>query len=109
MGDLLIVGSEATNHHVQIFDLRKLLEITAEEKPKVFDSIQDLASLWKGLPVGRTHNIVVNQELQYFVSVGSNPTRSDFYGGLVFVDVHNPSNPPLLGFQAQDGYVHEQV
>ncbi|KIY62498.1 hypothetical protein CYLTODRAFT_383512 [Cylindrobasidium torrendii FP15055 ss-10] len=105
--DLLIVGSEAVNHHVQIFDLNKILAITESEKPKTFDSVADLESLFKELPVGRTHNIVVNPALDYAVSVGAQPRNSTFASGLVFIDLADPKNPVLAGYQAEDGYVHD--
>ncbi|KAJ8514252.1 hypothetical protein ONZ45_g8188 [Pleurotus djamor] len=103
----LIVGSEALNHHVQIFDLRKILEITPEEKPKTFDPNTDLTGLFKGLPVGRTHNIVINWDLGYVVSVGSAPRDSEFAAGLVFIDIKDPANPKMIGYQGEDGYVHD--
>lgn len=64
-----MIGSEASNHHVQIFDMRKLLSITAAQKPKTFSTATDLTGLYRGLPTGRTHNIVVNQDLKYAVAV----------------------------------------
>ncbi|KAJ8457309.1 hypothetical protein ONZ45_g18362 [Pleurotus djamor] len=103
----LVVGSEALNHHVQIFDLRKILSITPEEKPKTFDPINDITGIFRGLPVGRTHNIVINYDLGYIVSVGSQPRTSNFRAGLVFIDIKDPANPTLAGFQADDGYVHD--
>ncbi|GLB42071.1 hypothetical protein LshimejAT787_1100860 [Lyophyllum shimeji] len=105
-GDIAVIGSEAENHHIQFFDLKKLLQIKKEEKPKTFDSIKDTA-IFRGLPIGRTHNVVVNPELPYVVSVGSQPRTSQFAAGLVFIDIKNPSNPTLMGYQAEDGYVHD--
>lgn len=75
-----VIGSEATNHHVQIFDMRKLLTITAAQKPKTFSTSSDLTGLFRGLPVGRTHNIVVNQDLKYAVAVGTNSPADIFSG-----------------------------
>lgn len=69
MDNYAVIGSEATNHFVQIFDMRKLLTITTAQKPKTFSTSSDLTSLFRGLPVGRTHNIVVNQDLKYAVAV----------------------------------------
>ncbi|KAF5381289.1 hypothetical protein D9615_008330 [Tricholomella constricta] len=105
-GDIAVIGSEAVNHHIQFFDLKKLLKIKKNEKPKTFDSIKD-ASIFRGLPIGRTHNVVVNNELPYVVSVGSQPRTSQFAAGLVFIDIRDPSNPTLLGYQGEDGYVHD--
>jgi len=106
LGDIAVIGSEAVNHHIQFFDLNKLLRIRKDEKPKTFNSIND-TSIFRGLPIGRTHNVVVNPELKYAVSVGSQPRTSQFSAGLVFIDLKDPSNPTLAGFQGEDGYVHD--
>ncbi|KAL0958576.1 hypothetical protein HGRIS_000714 [Hohenbuehelia grisea] len=103
----LIVGSEAQNHHVQIFDLRKVLDIKPEEKPMTFNPDTDLTGLFKDLPIGRTHNIVINWDLRYVVSVGAQPRNSTFKSGLVFIDIDDPANPKLAGYQPEAGYVHD--
>ena len=71
----LVVGSEAFGHGIQLFDLTKLLTLDPAN-PKIF-SQSDLASHWgvtsqgnssdpwDKLPVGRTHNVVVQEELGY--------------------------------------------
>jgi len=100
-----VIGSESVNHQVQIFDLRKLL--TIKSKPYKFDSVKDLTSLWKGLPVGRTHNIVIDHERKYAVAVGAQPRDHKYKSGLLFIDLKNPANPTLAGVQAEDGYVHD--
>jgi hypothetical protein len=43
-----VIGTEITNHHIQIFDLEKLLTITAAQKPKTFSNTADITALWKG-------------------------------------------------------------
>jgi hypothetical protein len=95
------------NHHIQIFDLNKVAAITDAEKPKTFNPDTDVTGMFRGLPVGRTHNVVTNTDSNYFVSVGSQPRNSTFKSGLVFVSLEDPSNPELLGFNGDDGYVHE--
>lgn len=108
-----VIGSEAINHGVQIFDMRKLLELNPAS-PTNFTQ-EDLTGHWNELPVGRTHNIVVNEELGYAVAVGSvggNETvrvRGDLpcRGGLIFLDLTDPSNPTSPGCAAGDGYVHD--
>ncbi|KAI5776578.1 hypothetical protein EDC01DRAFT_636676 [Geopyxis carbonaria] len=99
-----IIGSEATNHHIQIFDLTKLLTVTT---PKVFSTSTDLTGLFRGLPTGRTHNVVVNEEMKYIVSVGAQPRTSACAAGLIFIDVTDPAAPTTPGCAAQDGYVHD--
>lgn len=125
VGDLAVIGSEAMNHGVQIFDMKKVLDLDPAS-PKNFTQ-DDLAShwglrtnatgeeFWDYLPVGRTHNIVVNFELNYAIAVGSvggNETvrvRSDMpcNGGLIFLDISDPDNVHSTGCAAGDGYVHD--
>ncbi|RVX70266.1 hypothetical protein B0A52_05599 [Exophiala mesophila] len=111
--DYAVIGSEAINHGVQIFDMKKLLDLD-QENPTNFTQ-DDLTGHWNDLPVGRTHNIVVNQELNYAIacgSVGGNETirvRDELpcRGGLIFIDMSDPSNPTSPGCAAGDGYVHD--
>ncbi|KLU85098.1 hypothetical protein MAPG_04130 [Magnaporthiopsis poae ATCC 64411] len=111
--DHAVIGSEAIKHGVQIFDMKKLLDLDPAN-PTTFTQA-DLTGHWDGLPVGRTHNIVVNQELNYAIacgSVGGNETvrvRGDLpcRGGLIFLDMSDPSNPTSPGCAAGDGYVHD--
>jgi choice-of-anchor B domain-containing protein len=103
----LVVGSEAVDHGVQIFDLRKLLSVDPSS-PVVFNNENDLTSNWsEGLPVGRSHNVVVNEEKSYGVATGFNPRNGTLRAGLVFFDLSDPSNPTTLGGTGADGYVHD--
>ncbi|KAF2629561.1 hypothetical protein BU25DRAFT_429841 [Macroventuria anomochaeta] len=111
--DYAVIGSEAINSGVQIFDMKKLLTLDPAS-PHNFTQ-EDLTGYWNELPVGRTHNIVVNQELSYAIAVGSvggNETirvRGDLpcRGGLIFLNMTNPANPFSPGCAAGDGYVHD--
>jgi choice-of-anchor B domain-containing protein len=75
----------------------------------------DLEDRWNELPVGRTHNVVVNHELNYAIaagSVGGNETirvRDNLpcRGGLIFLDISDPKNVTSPGCAAEDGYVHD--
>ncbi|KAH8151813.1 uncharacterized protein LAJ45_03804 [Morchella importuna] len=107
MDNYAVIGSEAVDHYVQIFDMRKLLKIKKNQKPKTFSTSKDLTSLFTGLPIGRTHNIVVNNDLKYAVAVGAAPRNSTCKSGLIFIDLTNPSNPTSPGCAEQDGYVHD--
>ncbi|KAF2837737.1 hypothetical protein M501DRAFT_937101 [Patellaria atrata CBS 101060] len=102
----MIIGSEAVNHYVQIFDLTKLLDIDPAN-PKTFNPTTDVTGWFKGLPIGRTHNIVVNEETDFAYAVGAQPRDSACKSGLIFIDVSDPSNPTSPGCDAQDGYVHD--
>ncbi|KAI6257321.1 hypothetical protein MCOR19_006253 [Pyricularia oryzae] len=102
----LVIGSEATNHGVQIFDFRKLLTVDPA-KPVVFSNTRDLTARWNGLPTGRSHNVVVNEEKNYGVAVGAMPRTSTCRSGLIFFDLTDPANPKDLGCASGDGYVHD--
>lgn len=111
--DLVVIGSEAIKSGVQFFDMKKLLDLDPEH-PTNFTQ-DDLTGHWDELPVGRTHNIVVNEELNYAVAVGSvggNETirvRGDLpcRGGLIFLNITDPTHPTSPGCAAGDGYVHD--
>ena len=113
MRDYAVIGSEAINHGVQIFDMKKLLDIDGSE-PVNFTQEDltghwGLSDDWNALPVGRTHNIVVNEELNYAVAVGSvggNETirvRGDLpcRGGLIYIDIATQVTLRALAAQPQ--------
>lgn len=105
--DLLIVGSEGVNHGVQIFDLKKLLNVDPK-KPKVFNTSTDLTGLFTDyLELGRSHNVVVNEEKGYALAVGARPNNSTCKAGLIFIDLKDPSKPKSPGCAGADGYVHD--
>ncbi|KAK4244296.1 hypothetical protein C7999DRAFT_17432 [Corynascus novoguineensis] len=103
----ILIGSEAVDHGVQIFDLSKLLDVDPSS-PVVFDSVKDLTGFWgEGLPLGRSHNVVTNEELNYGVATGFQPRDGPLKAGLIFFDLSDPSNPKTLGGTGEDGYVHD--
>jgi choice-of-anchor B domain-containing protein len=101
----IVIGSEASNHGVQVFDWRKLLTIDPA-RPVTFTQ-SDLTSHFKGLPQGSTHNIVVNEEKNYAVAVGAVPRSTGCRSGLIFIDLTNPASPSTPGCASGDGYVHD--
>lgn len=102
----MVIGSEARNHGIQFFDMNKLLDIDPRS-PKNFSITADVTGLFTDLPIGRTHNVVVNEELGYAVSVGAQPRNSTCRAGLIFIDVSDITNPVSPGCAGQDGYVHD--
>jgi choice-of-anchor B domain-containing protein len=103
----ILIGSEAERHGIQIFDLSKLLEVNSSS-PIVFNNQEDLTGFWiEGLPLGRSHNVVTNEELNYGVATGFQPRNGSLGAGLVFFDLTDPSNPQTLGGTGADGYVHD--
>lgn len=97
--------------------MKKLLDLDPAN-PTVFTK-EDLLAHWDGLPVGRTHNIVTNEELNYAIACGSvagnatvrvrpnDPEIMPCRGGLIFLDVSDPTNVTSPGCAAGDGYVHD--
>lgn len=102
----IIIGSEASNHGVQIFDMTKLEDIDPAS-PVTFDGAADITGHFDGLPIGRTHNVAANSELDYAVAVGAQPRTSACRSGLIFIDLSDPANPTSPGCAAADGYVHD--
>ena len=51
--------------------------------------------------------MVVNEEKGYAVAVGAAPRSQACRGGLVFIDLTNPSSPVQQGCASGDGYVHD--
>ena len=103
----IIIGSEAKNHNIQIFDMSKLVAIDPRE-PKTFSNLTDVTGQFSQyLPTGRTHNVVVNEETDFAYSVGAAPRNQTCLGGLIFIDVKDPSKPTSPGCNSQDGYVHD--
>jgi choice-of-anchor B domain-containing protein len=115
VNDIVVIGSEAIKHGVQFFDMKKILDLDPAN-PKTF-SQDELTGHWDELPVGRTHNIVVNHELNYAIAVGSvagnetirvrDPALMPCRGGLIFLDLTDPTNVTSPGCAAGDGYVHD--
>ena len=74
--DYAVIGSEAINSGVQIFDMKKLLSLDPAS-PHNFTQ-QDLTGYWNELPVGRTHNIVVNQEIKITSEQGASASPASY-------------------------------
>lgn len=75
-----IIGSEAVGHGVQIFDMKKLLSLRIDRlsrATKVFSTVSDV-SVFTGLPLGRSHNVVIAEDSQHIIAVGERATgRAD--------------------------------
>lgn len=59
------------------------------------------------MPIGRSHNVVVNEEKNYAVAVGAQPRNSSCAAGLIFINMDDPTKPFSPGCAPQDGYVHD--
>jgi len=109
IGDFAYMGSEAADHGLQIFDLKKLLDIdpatdcvtdkycTELEADVVYTGPADKR-------VRNTHNMVANAESNFMYLVGG---TNGCNGGLHIVDVSDPLNPEYVACFGDDGYVHD--
>src|SRR3954454_11105424 len=110
----MLIGSELPGHGIQIFDMRKvfshptsrLLRLSSRipqlltidpASPVTFNNSVDLAGHVGFLPTGATHNVVVNEEKNYAVAVGTRPRTSACKSGLIFIDLTDVSNPKNMG------------
>ncbi|WEW57004.1 hypothetical protein PRK78_002463 [Emydomyces testavorans] len=95
------IGAESPNHGLQVFDMRKLLNVTT---PVVFDKTRDLTAHYAGF--GSSHNVVSNEDTNMIYVVGTS-RDSACQGGLYMLDVSDPKKPQTPGCANQDGYVHD--
>ena len=86
--------SESTGHGLQIFDLTRLRDGTANT---IYDEDQHIASF------GNAHNIAINEQSAIAYVVGAGP----FSGGLMFFDISDPQQTTSLGGYGGDGYTHD--
>lgn len=103
IGDHLYVGAEAGGHGLQIFDMKKLLSLSASS-PKTFSVTTDLTAWYRGF--GSSHNIVANPDTNFIYAVGT-AMRDGCRGGLWMVNVTDPARPTSPGCVSSDGYVHD--
>ncbi|PSN63745.1 hypothetical protein BS50DRAFT_602463 [Corynespora cassiicola Philippines] len=102
IGNFVYIGSEAPDHGLQIFDMRKLLTIDPAN-PITFNT-NAVTARFTGF--GSSHNIVANEETQMIYAVGTQMSLK-CRGGLWMIDVSNPARPQDAGCVSDDGYVHD--
>jgi choice-of-anchor B domain-containing protein len=112
LADFAYMGSEADAQGVQIFDLKRLLTIDPQNDCVNDKYCQQLKAdqLYNGnsnLYIGRSHNIVVNEDNPNFVYVVGASRFGSCLGGLHVIDVSDPTNPTTAGCFENDGYVHD--
>ncbi|NAY91559.1 choice-of-anchor B family protein [Muricauda sp. JGD-17] len=96
--DYAFVVSEAPNHGMQVFDLKRLRNVA--NPPEVFTA----DARYTG--IGNAHNLVINEDNAFAYVVGT--ARNDaFNGGVHFIDLQNPSNPSPAGGYGANGYSHD--
>jgi hypothetical protein len=92
--DHAFIGSEASDHGMQVLDLTQLLTKTGSS------DFQETAH-YNG--IGNSHNIAINEASGYAYVVGSKQCS----GGLHMVDISNPKSPQFVGCFSADGYTHD--
>lgn len=96
--DYAFIVAESNGHGVQVFDLKKLRDVS--NIPKVFSADNRYTD------IGNAHNIVINEETGFAYPVGTD--RNDqFNGGVHFLDLQNPEIPILAGGWGVNGYTHD--
>ncbi|HEX8386999.1 MAG TPA: choice-of-anchor B family protein, partial [Rubricoccaceae bacterium] len=92
--NVIYVGSEASGHGIQFFDLTRLRGVTT---PQAF------AANGRYAGVSNTHTLVINEQTGYLYAVGTNTCG----GGPHMVDIRTPLQPTAAGCISTDGYTHE--
>ncbi len=83
-----IVADGAGAHHMQVFDLTQLRDIT---EPQVFTE----SAIYKG--VYSSHNIVINEDTGYAYAVGNDSGGETCGGALHMINIQDPLNPTFAG------------
>ena len=97
-GTYAYVVSEANGHGVQVFDLKRLRNVS--NPPQIFTADGQYTDL------GNAHNIVINEQSGFAYPVGTD--RDDqFNGGVHFLNLQNPIVPILAGGWGLNGYTHD--
>ncbi|MDJ0946554.1 MAG: choice-of-anchor B family protein [Kiloniellales bacterium] len=91
------IGSEATNHGLQVLDLRTLRGLDGRDGPVILEN----AALYNEF--SSSHNVAINVDSGFAYVVGANTCR----GGLEMIDISDPSNPTNAGCFSEHGYVHD--
>jgi choice-of-anchor B domain-containing protein len=92
------IVSEAANHGMQVFDLKRLRNVL--NPPENFTTDTHFTEF------GSAHNIVINEESGYAYIVGT--SRSSTYGGgPIFINIQDPINPVIQGGFREGGYSHD--
>jgi len=100
-----IVADGAGDHGMQVFDLRRLRDVTepvAFEETAHYDGVES------------SHNIVINEETGFAYIVGASGGGETCGGGLHMVDIREPASPVFAGCFAHEntgnrgtGYSHD--
>jgi len=92
------VVSEAPGHGMQVFDLTRLRDVGADERPKTFDETAHYDGS-DSVRLETAHNVAVNPEtgFAYIVGGGASGPANTCGGGLHMVNVQSPATPTFAG------------
>ena len=98
-----IVADGASDHGMQIFDLRQLRDVAPDAMPVSF---KETAHYDK---IASSHNIVINEETGFAYAIGSRAGGEGCGGQLHMIDIREPANPVFAGCftQAEAGGTHD--
>lgn len=94
------IVSEASGHGMQVFNLLQLDGVTTTQS---WSNTAYFNGAGNGATFGSAHNIVINEGSGYAYVVGAGPCN----GGLLSIDISNPTNPSFAGCFSTDGYTHD--
>ena len=94
MDHYAFVGSEASGHGLQVFDLLQLDNVTT---PTSFVETAHYGGF------GNSHTIAIDPVSKILMAMGSNT----FSGGPHLIDISNPLQPILVGGYQDAGYTHD--
>jgi len=93
--DHAFIVSEAIDHGMQVFDLKRLRDVPAP--PVTFTETAHYGGF------GSTHTLAMNSRTGFAYAAGTRTCE----GGLHAVDVRTPASPRAAGCFGLDGYTHE--
>jgi choice-of-anchor B domain-containing protein len=93
--DHAFIVSEAAGHGIQIFDLKRLRDVT--NPPVDFNEDAHYGGF------GNAHNIIINEDTGFAYGLGTNT----YNGGSHFVNIQDPQNPVAAGGFSDDFYTHD--
>ena len=99
-GDFAFIVSEARDHGMQVFDLRRLRNVASPPETFTADA--------RYTGAGKSHNIVINEDAGIAYLVGANQGGYACNGGgLHMVDISTPTAPTFAGCYDDAGYTHD--
>ncbi len=96
--DHAFIVSEAPGHGMQVFDLARLRDVSADERPKMFDATAHYDG-GESVRLETAHNVAVNTDTGFAYIVGGDASGAapTCGGDLHMVNVQSPATPTFAG------------